>query len=299
MWIQHKNVLVILGDGGNHLARINVDDRIYSDKRWTKLLLKIGDEYKAKGLLLDAWTLAQKNWLKHRGVPRKAWPKELDVLIDVELAEIRNEVVYVKGSKSQFQWLEQKVKAGKKGGLASGKSRSSKGLKRKKRVLRSAEAEPSGAKPLTHSLSLTPPLSQTQNSNSVNNIGANAPHPTSSGLPRLVEIWNEHCGKLPKVQRTNRSRDSKIAVRWKEQSPDEWVGTVKKIAASDFCNGKSNTGWRATFDWLIKPETWLKVNEGKYDNNRGRKQTFQSAKYDQLDEIEQKWRDRGASEQNC
>jgi hypothetical protein len=85
-------------------------------------------------------------------------------------------------------------------------------------------------------------------------------------LPRLACLWNEHCGKLAKVKSSNPTRDKKIKAIWSRQSEAEWVETIKRMAASDFCNGVgSRNGWKATFDFLLQPETYLKVSEGKYD----------------------------------
>lgn len=91
--------------------------------------------------------------------------------------------------------------------------------------------------------------------------------PAKPQLPRLARIWNARCGGLPKVLRSNSARDRKAEARWRE-SPDEayWVSIVDRIARSSFCLGGGNTGWRASFDWLLQPETHLKVFEGKYEN---------------------------------
>lgn len=85
-------------------------------------------------------------------------------------------------------------------------------------------------------------------------------------LHRLIQIWNQECGILPKVKHSNASRDKRVAKLWRERSPEEWSEVIKRIAISEFCLGKNDRGWKATFDWLLQPETWLKITEGKYDN---------------------------------
>jgi len=95
------------------MARINIEDELFTDRRWIRLVLKVGDDRKALGLITSAWILAQKHWLKDRCVPEKCWEKDLDVLIEVELASKRQDgTVYVKGSKKAFAWLERNSKAG-------------------------------------------------------------------------------------------------------------------------------------------------------------------------------------------
>lgn len=91
----------------------------------------------------------------------------------------------------------------------------------------------------------------------------------SSGddLHPLVHLWNELCGDLAKVQVVNKSRLQKIKARWKDCSDlEQWADVIKKIAANDFCNGKNDRGWKANFDFLLKPDTLHKALEGAYDN---------------------------------
>lgn len=96
--------------------------------------------------------------------------------------------------------------------------------------------------------------------------GSASSPPADAGPPPLVQIWNSFRGKLPACKSWDGPRKRKIAARWKEQNPEAWADTVRRISASDFCNGKNDRGWSADFDFLLKPDTWAKVNEGKYDN---------------------------------
>jgi len=97
--------------------------------------------------------------------------------------------------------------------------------------------------------------------------GAKPPPPDKFHL--LTNIWNLHCGTLGKVKLENPSRRKHIALRWKEAPDDRekyWTQIVKRMAASDFCTGKTTRGWRASFDFLLKPDTHLRVDEGQFDN---------------------------------
>jgi hypothetical protein len=93
------------------------------------------------------------------------------------------------------------------------------------------------------------------------------PDPTAK-IHTLAEIWNAHRGKLPECKSTESSTRRKACeTRWRSNpDPKFWEQVVKRIAASNFCGGSSNTSWIATFDWLIRPDTATKVLEGKYDN---------------------------------
>ncbi len=107
---------------------------------------------------------------------------------------------------------------------------------------------------------------------------------------RILEIWNLNSGKLPKAKGLNPTRKKQCAVKWREK-PDEnyWVEVVKRMSESNFCNGKNDRGWLATFDFFLKGDTHLKVLEGKYDNRTTAQSTNQTRKYDKLDELERQW----------
>lgn len=84
---------------------------------------------------------------------------------------------------------------------------------------------------------------------------------------KLFNLWNLYRDKLPEARRLNSQRSKMSAARWKEE-PNEiyWISVIKKLNESAFCTGKNNTGWIATFDWFLKPDTHVKVMESKYDN---------------------------------
>lgn len=90
----------------------------------------------------------------------------------------------------------------------------------------------------------------------------------------LFSIWNQWCDELPKAKGMNSERKNKSKIRWNENpDPKYWEEVVCKISKSSFCRGKTGKGWVATFDWLLKPDTHLRVIEGKYDDRSGSDKT--------------------------
>lgn len=91
----------------------------------------------------------------------------------------------------------------------------------------------------------------------------------ANALPPLAQIWNEHSGTLAKVTGVSTERRRKAEARWREKpEEDYWAQVVQKLTQSAFCTGDNQRGWRANFDFLIKPDTHLRVLEGQYDQNR-------------------------------
>jgi hypothetical protein len=88
-------------------------------------------------------------------------------------------------------------------------------------------------------------------------------------LPKLAEIWNQHCGAFRKVTGCGGERLKSANARWQEM-PDEthWIEIIERIKKSPFCSGQNDRGWKANFDFLIRPNTRFKVLEGTYDGHR-------------------------------
>ena len=85
-------------------------------------------------------------------------------------------------------------------------------------------------------------------------------------LMRLWNVWSER--ELPKVENVTvaQSRYQKAIDRWNEISKEDyWVGVIRRINVSDFCQGKVKK-WKADFDWFVRPDTAPRVMAGKLDN---------------------------------
>lgn len=122
--------------------------------------MKVGCPYRAIGMMVFAWSLAQKTWLKHKGVPIKKWPDDLNLLIECGLAEAitaetspKHDRIYIKGSRNHFLFLEKMSLAGQKGG----KSKHPNKLKNLKQYRKDPSGLPKGSE-ISNS-----------NSNSINN----------------------------------------------------------------------------------------------------------------------------------
>lgn len=81
----------------------------------------------------------------------------------------------------------------------------------------------------------------------------------------FVALWNELTTKpIPRCLEVTEGRRRAIGKRLIERPLEQWAEVFKAIEASPFCRGENDRGWRATLDWVLRPETATKVLEGKY-----------------------------------
>jgi len=84
----------------------------------------------------------------------------------------------------------------------------------------------------------------------------------------VVEAWNDLAVDrgLPKVSKVTEARRRQVQARIKEY-PDagDWSKALSSIDKSKFLCGDNDRGWRANFDFLLQPSTFIKLLEGTYD----------------------------------
>jgi hypothetical protein len=101
------------------IARINIESDLFTKKRWTDLVIALGDRDRALGALSWAWIVAQQFYVPERNpIPKDVWVDEglCDELIKVGLAKEVDGGIHMCGSDEQFAWLFQRHEAGAKGG---------------------------------------------------------------------------------------------------------------------------------------------------------------------------------------
>ena len=275
------------------MARINIEDAIYSDVRFHALLAKCGgDSDRAIGAMVRAWSLAQAWYLNEetkRMIPCTEWKKQriCDLLIEVGLAEAQENLIYVCGSDDQFAWLIQKSEAGRK----SGEARKKKNFDEHTLTdVKSRSTHVNGPEPLSPSLS--PTLSQSLDPNTpltpqgedvgeFGDLKSAAEKSTSelcknaqSARVRLddaFQLYNEilaGVGKLRHVRDVgDRTRREFINSLTAFPSLDHWRELFEMVKKSKKLTGQVETTWLATFSWLAVKENALKVEQGAYDDD--------------------------------
>lgn len=91
-------------------------------------------------------------------------------------------------------------------------------------------------------------------------------------LQECVDLWNEFAGKhdLAQVQNFSETRRKKLSKRLKDcGGVDGWKVALEKVAQSNFLLGKTpGRDWKADFNFMLQEQSFTKVMEGSYSNNR-------------------------------
>jgi uncharacterized protein YdaU (DUF1376 family) len=88
----------------------------------------------------------------------------------------------------------------------------------------------------------------------------------------IVALYHELLPASPRMKVWDGTRQANLRARWREdskrQSLDYWRRFFAHVAASPFLTGQVTSGDRKPFfaalDWLVKPENFAKVIEGRY-----------------------------------
>jgi hypothetical protein len=243
------------------MPRINIEDKLFKDPRWTRLLIFCADKHKALGLLTDAWIIAQTHWLKYGCIPEKAWPKELEVLIEVELAEKKEDgSVYVKGSKRSFEWLEQRVEAGRKGGKKRGTNA---------QAVAKQSLDPAKQKQANSSKSNPPTLTPTL-------LTATTPNKVDAmeSVKLFMTWWNKAAEEIDIIKVYESPDNVALIARHIAENPDMefWKKAINAISLDSFYQGSNKSKARMNIGWFFKNRTvanLMDVHETKKDLFKG------------------------------
>ena len=90
---------------------------------------------------------------------------------------------------------------------------------------------------------------------------------------RIIEAWNslglQQVTKVP----SDSKRGGMLRARVNEYGVDKVLEAIEKVRSSDFLKGQSKSGFIITFEWFVRPNNFVKILEGNYDNRTAPKQT--------------------------
>lgn len=88
----------------------------------------------------------------------------------------------------------------------------------------------------------------------------------------IMELWNEKAdARLPRCSVWSPKRRGLAAARLCDH-PDraDWGKAIAAVNASTFCTGQGPRGWLASIDWLLRPETIVRLIEGQFADGQGK-----------------------------
>ena len=90
-------------------------------------------------------------------------------------------------------------------------------------------------------------------------------------VKRIFDAWNslKDLGIPPIIKIEKKStRYKALSARLKEYSEEDVLTAIERIKNSDFLQGQNDRNWIIKFDWFLKPNNFIKVLEGNYDNKK-------------------------------
>lgn len=82
----------------------------------------------------------------------------------------------------------------------------------------------------------------------------------------IINLYNNKCISLPPVKQLTKKRKQSINARIRQYGQENVYEMLDKASQSTFLAGQNKTGWTANFDWLFRPNNFIKVLEGNYTN---------------------------------
>ncbi len=87
----------------------------------------------------------------------------------------------------------------------------------------------------------------------------------------LLKFFNTEMEKgnaiIPRAKNITGQRLILLKARIREYGKEGVADVIRKAARSNFLNGGGSKGFKADFTWMMRPENFLKILEGKFDNN--------------------------------
>ena len=110
-------------------------------------------------------------------------------------------------------------------------------------------------------------------------------------INQIIEEWNKLGLQQLRGINNNTNRHSMLKARIKEYSLNDVIQAIRNIDESSFLKGQNKRGWTITFDWLIRPNNFIKVLENNYkDKEDSSNGTHRERNGENETESERLWR---------
>lgn len=91
----------------------------------------------------------------------------------------------------------------------------------------------------------------------------------STDVQRIIDEWNSIGLQKVISIKAGTNRYKSLKARINEYGIDKVLKAIKNINESSFLKGQNKNNWTIYFDWLVKPNNFIKVLEGNYADEKG------------------------------
>lgn len=89
---------------------------------------------------------------------------------------------------------------------------------------------------------------------------------TKIDFDEIISFFNSNNGNLPKVKNLSDPRKKRLLVLEKKHGKKSIQTVIEKVRDSNFLQGENKDNWIASFDWICKPENFIKILEDNFVN---------------------------------
>ena len=82
----------------------------------------------------------------------------------------------------------------------------------------------------------------------------------------ILKLYHDLCPNMARVEKLTDQRKGFIRARFAEYGIEKITTVLRTAGESEFLNGHNEKVWKADFEWLMRPNNFIKVLEGKYHN---------------------------------
>jgi len=90
---------------------------------------------------------------------------------------------------------------------------------------------------------------------------------TDDDIERVLDAWKRT--PFAQIRKLTSKRRTLLKARIKDYGVDDVIEAIEIAAKTPFCLGKNDRGWKADFEFLLRPDSIAKILEGKYGPTTG------------------------------
>jgi hypothetical protein len=106
-----------------------------------------------------------------------------------------------------------------------------------------------------------------EESNTDVSASTNPPPVPKIDYEKLKLFFNANRGNLPELKVLTEKRKKQIKSIQEQYGKEMMIVAIEKAKESDFLQGRTPSGWKASFDWIINPTNFIKIIEDNYLND--------------------------------